>query len=473
MSAKKQWINLDPIKHKGKDDEITDEHRLGYPRFEAEFKLDQPAMWKVTVEPVGDEAVYTDDEKARNPRFTRPPYGVLTNGSAAVCKPGEPIQLPAAGGNKYKITAKHRFKCVEGAAGEIETWRRLYYQAIAMRGLWVPDLDGLLKEYENDFLSFKKGAGTETIRHFTIRADSDNGKKQILQVAAGVYGLADFEPAALAIIFVDKIAYAEQFEVDMPYPLLPNLAYMTFTLPDDKGFWHTIRDEDDLENLELGLRAVWRGDAQARWIDENGKPWDIDDKYVSLVQISKNSKGLVNKILIEIPEEIRTAVPSIQGRLQFSPVIFKSWGGGYSEWFNCVIISHGHGDKEWIRSCVVHEVGHAIGFVPEGVKQYQLSKAADDHLYGGTWLTMGNPGIDQMGGVGAHCTGGIARDKWDPAKGYWEGTPDCVMFGSWAKEGDEYKSTPKTFCGKCRPLIKKLDLHGENILQFKTSIRSA
>jgi hypothetical protein len=129
----KQWVNLTKDEAFTKDGDGSTLERCGKITIEVLFlKDDVPISFKVKVSPVGsDNVVYTKKEKKRNTNFK------LTQGTLGLSDKKnvlleESIQLPAAGGNKYKIEAKDANGKVASTTMEIETKRKLYYQTISM-----------------------------------------------------------------------------------------------------------------------------------------------------------------------------------------------------------------------------------------------------------------------------------------------------------------------------------------------------
>src|SRR3954465_5308170 len=119
--AVEQWVNLTKDS-KFVADEISSQDRLGELPYELTFSKAILSEYKIKVEPVGDQAAYTQDEKNRNLRFTLQHIHVSNNSGKKKMKCEDTIILPAAGGNEFKVKAKLKKKVVE--AEKILTVRR-------------------------------------------------------------------------------------------------------------------------------------------------------------------------------------------------------------------------------------------------------------------------------------------------------------------------------------------------------------
>jgi hypothetical protein len=131
MADHDQFVNLvkDP---KFVEDEVKSIERAGALHIEATMsKGISPNLLKVRVTPVSEPQTYTATETPRNTRFTLVRTRKQAPVSAKKFKVMEDIELPAAGGNKYKVEGKVKRKIVE-AAKNLFTWRKLYYQPVQM-----------------------------------------------------------------------------------------------------------------------------------------------------------------------------------------------------------------------------------------------------------------------------------------------------------------------------------------------------
>ena len=101
-----QFVNLvkDP---KFVEDEVKSIERAGALHIEATMsKGISPNLLKVRVTPVSEPQTYTATETPRNTRFTLVRTRKQAPVSAKKFKIMEDIELPAAGGNKYKVEGK-------------------------------------------------------------------------------------------------------------------------------------------------------------------------------------------------------------------------------------------------------------------------------------------------------------------------------------------------------------------------------
>src|SRR5256885_16704190 len=103
--AVEQWVNLTKDA-KFVADEIPSDKRLGELHYELTFAKALLSEYKIKLEPVGDQAAYTQDEMNRNVRFTLQHIHVSNNSGKKKLKCDDTIILPAAGGNEFKVKAK-------------------------------------------------------------------------------------------------------------------------------------------------------------------------------------------------------------------------------------------------------------------------------------------------------------------------------------------------------------------------------
>lgn len=111
-----------------------------------------------------------------------------------------------------------------------------------------------------------------------------------------------------------------------------------------------------------------------------------------------------------------------------------------------------------------HEIGHRLGMVAYGNKDYRKSNPkfqyrpwtpdAPTTVYGE------NRGVNNNGHSGPHCSNGATFHAPGTVvggkDGKWTGQPLCVMFG--ADETDTGGKAPRNFCPTCKPIVRKLDL---------------
>jgi len=466
----KQWVNL-PKDEKFSEGEITPA-RCGKLAVKLTFTTGTfPLTYYLNVVPVGnDNVVYSEGEQARNPNFNLPGeiMGIATKKTVVV----EGIQLPAAGGNQYKIEVEdENGNKVATEEAEIEVQRKLYYQVIVMDDAngSVPSerLATLEAVYLKHFITLAQKGAEEKISYIkTIMIGS--GEHLVPFVEEVVEACCfdhDFNKLGLAVVFVDYLASMGQYKHEEVVVIGEHNSScfwdaVEVTLVGKKEYlWHGLDDEHD-------NAKKWFISGEVAYID----PEDAITTYTlkrEAIDISGEKKfayGGYDAVKIKIDTVLKALLKKKEGVLVFTVEVnvVSEWSAGFS--WECggvnVIACAKRAEWEAIpadsrKSTVNHEVGHYLGMVAYGDKNYPANAQfnhrptlpdAPSTLYGD------NPGVNDYGHGGPHCGKGAAYNRSDET---WSGTPGCVMFGD-DVIGDE--RAPNSYCSECAPIVKKLDL---------------
>ncbi|HET6149104.1 MAG TPA: hypothetical protein VFH68_16320 [Polyangia bacterium] len=470
MADHDQFVNLvkDP---KFVEDEVKTIERAGALHVEATMsKGTSPNLLKVRVTPVAEPQTYTATETPRNTRFTLVRTRKTAPVSAKKFKISEDVELPAAGGNRYKVEGKVKKKKVE-AAKTLFTWRKLYYQPVHMLGVTVPSTASMEADYDGHFIKFKMKDGPQQVP-FRTNTDSNTvaERNQVVMDARAGYSIDRYEPYTVCIYFVNMIADPkENFLVTPVMSSAHKLGagitswsggQISFKVPQDKYIWWGLNTIEDAKN---GGRGNWLTSGSAYYVGDDGVKNAIPDGDIT-IDTSKKVSGLggYDHLKIKLPWGARDFWSSNTVRFGMTLKVVKGFSGGYSEPdVNIITVA----TSGWWRpftdtkrlQILNHEMGHKIGMVADGTGK-ALDKPA--HQYTG------------QGHQGPHCQNnanyvvGRANE--------WQGTPLCVMFGATScfdPGTGAHKPAPSNFCPVCDKLVKKLDLFAGDLDGLKNSVR--
>ncbi len=182
-----QWVNLEKNSDFLDDPDVESLDRCGKLSVKSAFSSgDVDLSYKVKVTEVGsDNVTYSAAELGRNNNFK------MTHGTSDLATDTEvliegDIQLPAAGGNKYKLEAKDA-NGTAVSSEEIETKRKLYYQFMHME-----DAKGKVKKYGlgqleehslKNYVVLTKAGGDKKI---PFQKNIDTSRKQHIQFASNI-----------------------------------------------------------------------------------------------------------------------------------------------------------------------------------------------------------------------------------------------------------------------------------------------
>jgi hypothetical protein len=471
MAELEQFVNLEK-KATFVEDEVKSLERAGAFRVECNMKKGlKPSLLKVRVTPVAEPQQYTVAEKGRNSRFklveTRTPSII----NSKTYKLQDDIQLPAAGGNKYKIEAKVKRKVVESGKTVI-TWRKLYYQAVHMTGVTVPNMTSMENDYKTHFIVFKSKDPPGTAP-FTINTESESvaQRNSVVQAAGSQYTLTRYQPYTVCVYFVNMLADAQDNFVVAPADGDPATLgsglfhwsgpKVSFTLPNDKYVWYGMNPTEDAQN---GGRGAWLTPGSAFYQGADAVRRSIPDENIT-VDTTRKVSGLggYDTLTIKLPWSARNFWSSREVRFGMTLKIVSGFCGGYSEPnVNLITVA----TAGWWRpytdtkrlQILNHEMGHKIGMLPDAT-----GKELDQP-----------PGFyTDKGHQGPHCSNGA---NYNPAlaQNKWQGVPTCVMYGATScfnPAAGAHQPAPSTYCPDCQRPVKKLDLYGKDLAGFKNSVK--
>ena len=467
-----QWVNLDGDdfdEYKKVDSEITSKDRCGKISIKTAFDKDKvPLEYKVKVTAIGtDNAVYTAAEQIRNPNFK------MSKGTADLATETDvlmtdEIQLPAAGGDKYKLTAKDaNDKEVESV--EIETWRKLFYQVLTM-----DDAKGTVPSYslvpmethaKQHFISLKKVGADGKIPYFKTLTN-DNGERFADKVKAA-YTMDDkLKDVGFVVVFSDYIADVETSKLVLSYQIgTPNsrinMTSTDVTVSNDNFLWFGLDDIDDaLKTWFISGKVIYEL-VDPTTLTTISETYVIQQSNVEITGSKYFTYGGYYQIKILRDAGLDALLGKAAGTITYDLDLHVAggWTNGYSwrPW----------GDRVRLITCSRrpvwedmptntqeytwnHEVGHRFGMVAFGDK---TSTAGHAKLPDGPSTLYGeNRGVNDKEHAGPHCENGAT---FNASTKVWSGVPGCVMFGA---NGIDASHAPKEYCSECTKIVRKLDL---------------
>ena len=450
--ALEQWVNLQKNSVYTKDGDGIVIDRCGEVKVEAMFlKDDIPISFKVKVTPVGSDNVkYTKKEIRRNPKFKliKGRMGISDKKNVLL---EESIQLPAAGGDKYKIEAKDSNGKVVASTMEVETRRKLYYEIIKMKGLSVPTSfakfeDEYWSASKNYFIKLKNIGESimSKIHNIGNQADQD----RLVLEAKKVYKGKKYdqgpkgskETLVAAVLFTDHLAVKEES------PLLELPVQSSRVQGKDSAVSIAYASPGQGRMLHPLWRKIVPGDnswfIEATFTDHNGGKHVLDyTTHVTEGPVSIGSDGISTIIFKSncFPSSFFSSPTNI-GKLSFKVNAVNRMRAGLALGDNNTIVIC---TKAWWRptsndemfDVMIHELGHKVGMVPIGVAK-GLDKTAT--AYTG------------QGHRGPHCQNGYTYNASSNPR--WSDDPTgvkCVMYGSTNGEGE--------FCTVCGKALRKVD----------------
>jgi hypothetical protein len=235
--------------------------------------------------------------------------------------------------------------------------------------------------------------------------------------------------------------------------------------------WHGLNDADDASQHWLERVEVFFVEAGTNVEQRLNVPKD----RVTIADGAHGTFGGHRLLRIQLQHADMQGVKrrvfgQIQGKVRVRVIVrtVVGWTFGFSvPGINLIVVA----DKaEWERctdalkdQVLNHELGHKIGMTAQGGKliTFNSENAANTPNAPASLYGNDHPANARQG-TGNHCGSGAA---WTGA--YWTGTPSCVLFGNdrTATGGQ----TPKTYCGDCEPIVRKLDL-SNTMVGFKRCV---
>ncbi|MBE9564446.1 MAG: hypothetical protein IMF17_04305 [Proteobacteria bacterium] len=407
-----QWVNL-PKLDKFKDSEIDSVDRCGSLSIEIEVdKADDAISYKAKVTDDGTEnVVYETGEIARNANFklSKGNPGIVDKKKIRV----DNIQLPSAGGNKYKIEIQDASGNVVSTAIKVETRRKLYFQVVKMKDMKVTiDVltSHLISEFWNPdnkhFIKLEEIKSKGDISGFT---NFDEHQQAQIPILTKSNYAKDKDPFCFVLVLVGQLAASERKDIDSPIVTV------------DKGKPVIV---NTVKSLWLNLDK--EGSSEEKWVyaaffeeDGTGKIYELMGK------VTASGKTAVSVDTSALPDKVKGVV-----KLDLKLVNRFRTGLSFGKNVICVatIAWWEQRDDDAMKSTLVHEAGHKIGMVPDGNGKSPKKQTTYYYKKGG------------------HCN---------------HGTNKCVMYGS------IHGGRKNRFCTVCSKSVRKLDLDASQLPGFR------
>ena len=492
-----QWVNLEKDSDFLNDPDIDSLDRCGKLTIKTAFAENcVDISYKVKVSDVGtDNVTYSTAELARNTNFK------MTKGASDVGTEDEvlmedTIQLPAAGGNKYKLDAKDA-NGVEVTSVNIEAKRKLYYQFMHMEDAndkvtpyALTQLETHCEKYAIKLSKITTASDKKIPFHKCINS-TKAGRFNHVGFANDIKAKYDLKNGFNKIGCVTALSnYIATFKLGkitithtiggVPDPACTILTDKINLWVIDKGFlWYGLDPEDDNDKTWFIKGAISFIPSPTSTIPAREVEFFKNDVAIagSDIRTHGGRREIYLKIKLGSALESFLAQPSgsITFALEFN--VIKGFSGGFSwggagfalttcctkAWFE---------DKNKTASDVIwnHEIGHRMGMIAHGNSTLVKNTAESDGVFiyrkkhqkslpdAPSTLYGENHDINGNGHQGPHCNFGSIT--YDAAKNKWTGVPGCVLFGSTGAtdSAGKHHSSPLDYCVNCGPIVRKLDL---------------
>ncbi len=470
MSDLEQWVNVERDGKLVDGAKITSEERLGALLVKLEFASSTPGLAKFKVVPEGGKNIgYESAERSRNARFRMrgSRANALKGDGGTAYVPEQKLQLPAAGGNRYKVVARD----AAGNTAEsdvIVTRRRLFFHALEHAGGGTIDLAAVMRAVADVF--WKDDISIDVVEHTPptrLRGcgqgiTSDYAQNDLVPRADRRLKVPD-RRVGFGILIVPHLADLEEVELAIPMKLT-DVADVSV----DGVGW---RFDEAKKRIRIGLPAeLWHGlDRQ----EDRDQFWLVGQPSIDFATTPTTTQTLSfsrDDVRISDPKahthgghsEIEidcdpTWVDVTQHKadpatMKLRVRLATGWTCGFSipgSSFVAIAKRVGWEDvdtNEAIKT-MTHELGHRFGLAASGDVQTCRLKTwtpnhHDEYYDDDTRPTLGH--------AGRHCSHGITFDANgdpDPAK-----SPQCEMWGA------DYGGPPAGFCAQCRKSARKIDV---------------
>jgi hypothetical protein len=482
-----QWVNLEKEDAYAADADIGSKDRCGKISIKTLFEKDKvPLEYKVKITPSGsDNITYTTSElgPGRNIKF-KMTKGTIDLGNEAEVSMSDEIQLPAAGGNKYKLVAKDA-NGKEVKSEEIEVKRKIYYQFMHMEDATAKVTPYTLTQLEshckkNHVTLTKAGTDKKVPFHKCINSGA-GGRFSHVGFAAEVNAQYDLSAAFKKVGCVTVLSnYIGTFK-KVPVSIIHTLGGPTnprckisatsielSVLTGLDFLWYQLDDDDDLAKRWFVRGAIKFTPPPAPPTPAAGAPVappavaktiTIQASDLSIGGTKARTYGGHQIIKITPSADLTAILANPTGTVEFVLEINKvagfsggfSWGGGGFALTTCCTKAWFE-DKPASKSDVIwnHEIGHRIGMVAFGNKSAISGHAklpdGPSTLYGE------NRGVNDKGHQGPHCEKNMT---YTASTNTWTGNPGCVLFGATASSTAD---SPLDYCAECTKIVRKLDL---------------
>lgn len=498
MANVKQWVNLPGPLPSGASSNVRkqlasnvgeDVERLGGLLPKATFAKDTTAFLKVRLVPAGDNIEYSDDEIApgRNSTFFNPPAagaGVKPAGDTEFAA-DEPVPMPAAGGNVYRLEGKDvNDKVVKSRT--FEAHRFLDYTIIATDGVYdgrdteMKDFtavqsnfaDRLAEAPHNIKLNLVDITLSELPYLFEVVKDGEPRKvvssnykdAKELRLSKAFFASRDVSFVALVVPFIAKTVTLEFDDLTEGRPLglsgplgASPISYvvdterqqLVITINDKRPLWHGL----DGKNERVGPRPEDAMLASLYLFWGPTGPVHRDQSHVEDIEFNASGTRKFRVRLHDVWSKIKDhEYDNVQFLIKLRLV--DGWYAGISLGDGVIAIAarvfgRALGPAQNVIT-LLHEFGHMVGLPGVGDKRPSQSWAPDSH--DGYYDDHSNPEVE---GRGSHCKVGYSGDKpFASVRAWWTGDKtqraDCLMFGG--------GSGGRDFCADCKKVLRKVDL---------------
>jgi hypothetical protein len=437
-----QYVNIKRDAKYVDGTDITHIDSLGQKlRLKVKFDIAGTFNFKVKLTPDTTNAVYSADEKTRNPNFkySSDEIEFITDSNGEKVIDADKVFTSPAGGDIFTISAKDDEGNEVTAAGEVKTERMLYYVEAKMNGLvtCANNLDVFKNEYIKHGITFHNLPSVLMPHMENIGANDGNTFKNNVQTAYSASQGPGKNPYCVVIAYSDHLAVKD---VNKEIPLSNVQGGISTPI-------NIIIKERDVSSDIDRQYALWNNLV-------TGEDWFVEcfflknggNAVTDKVTIQKNKCipmqtsgyptgyfGSVNIDVSGLPSEIGTVTLKVNRVNRMRAGL--SFGGT-----NIVAIC----TKAWWQAkttqnqneVIVHEVGHQFKMVPDG-----SGKLPDKTT---------NFYDSSKGHVGNHCHTGIPTGQAQYNSQTDGALSQCVMYGATNGHSD--------FCSDCAKAVKKMDL---------------
>lgn len=434
-----QFVNLNRSSSFVDGSIIPNLDRLGNkPRLKVSFNKPGAHQFTVKCRPHSGNARYSDGELARNPRFNyqKEQKSYTTEGDGSLILPLEDFFVSPAGKDKFVFEATDTGGQTV-STGNLEVQRLIYYVELKMRTLksCANSLAAAEGEYAKHNIKLIKLPAVEMEYIPNISRNETAIFMKEVEKAYTSSQAVKKQPYAVAIAYTAHLAIKK-----------PNLRVLEPSVKVGPGAAPVLIDifEESASSDSLVHYYLWQGLDNEKWfisarfIKQGGTRADIinipQEKCKAVSETSGSPKA--SQVSIDV-----SSLPHATGAIELivNTVDYMRAGIAYQglnlicvcteAWWKTI-------DEHEQNQVVVHELGHKIGMVPNG-----MGKGPDKPP---TWYD------NTKGHVGNHCFNGLP-----PNLARYDGDFDnrrikCVMYGATSDKSD--------FCSSCAPIVCKVDL---------------
>jgi hypothetical protein len=459
MADQIQFVNL-PTRDSSYASGLADSSGQIGPVLSMKFTCKKGALtgWRIRLKQTGaDNAVYTNAELKRNPRFKGGLTAIVSNKGLADGTYEDVFNLPAAGGNEYQLEYLYQGQVKLSGATTIKTRRALWYQVMSMAGVAAKPVAAMeaefLKEDRKHFVKLQRKGGSATIPKIGIVVDKADEATLCTELAK-VYTLRPFGKHAFAVCYVDYIGKPGDELVDKGFAVSANGTVAKLQqAPGGAGYLPILLKQDLWRNL--GDARPWRKGLPDCTFESADKSISIAipaslerDPAVPKRYAHGGYRGIRLKLDAAALKQVTDAGKAGTIFCRFKVRIANSFSNGLSySTVNLVLVAV---RARWedrtdasIGQTLIHEIGHKIGMVADG----SAGRLAPDRPP--FYYHQDLPAFAGTTHAGRHCSKGATYDLGTKA---WSGNPQCVMYGA------GHSQRPASFCEDCSKALRKLDL---------------